>query len=51
MCLIRNVMMEHVGLKLRRIDSSGGAQAASARDRRREGDERWRKTSVMKWKS
>lgn len=44
-------MMKHVGLKLGRIDSSGGgAQTVSRRDRRREGDERWRKTSVMKWK-
>ena len=40
-----------MGLKLWRIDSdSAGAHTASRRDRQREEDERWRKTSVMKWK-
>lgn len=44
-------MMKHVGLKLRRIDSSrGSAQTVGRRDRQREEDERWKKTSVMKWK-
>ncbi len=41
-------MMEHVGLKLWRIDSgSGTAQTVRKRDRQREEDERWRETSVM----
>lgn len=45
------MMMKHAGLKLRRIDSSSdGAQTVRRRDRQREEDERWRKTSVMKWK-
>lgn len=40
-CLIRNMMMKRVGLKLRRIDSSSGsAQTARRRDRQEGG--RWK---------
>lgn len=44
------MMMKHAGLKLGRIDSSSGVQTVRKRDRQREEDERWRKTSVIKWK-
>lgn len=43
--------MKHVGLKRWKIDSgSRGTRTVRKRDRQKEEDELWRKTSVMKWK-
>lgn len=49
-CLIKNFVMRHVGLKQWMIDSRNSTKTVRKRDQKREEDEWWRKMSVMKWK-
>lgn len=49
-CLIKNFVMRHVGLKQWMIDSRNSTKTVRKGDRQREEDEWWRKMSVMKWK-